>query len=263
MTDVWTQAVRHQLGLGRLLPLGGPRDGAWLTERAADSVLRRVARHVPGVRLGTLRLALADPEQTYVAAVPPPPSALPPGPLRISAEFAATADLTAPEAEPLPMTATRLRTALASAAEERLGLTVTDVDLRVTGLLGADAGADETDVHPGEGQRTKEPEPRPEDRPDSGPDDDESRVAAATLSVPGVARLTGALGGLGRAVHIEEHADEDHAGEAALPRRHVRVEIEVHADERALDVAREVRSTVTEALPDHPSVAVLVTGVTD
>ncbi|MGC3004257.1 nucleopolyhedrovirus P10 family protein, partial [Streptomyces sp. G35A] len=33
--DRWTRAVREQVGLGRLLPLGGPRDGAWIAERAA------------------------------------------------------------------------------------------------------------------------------------------------------------------------------------------------------------------------------------
>lgn len=244
MADQWTRAVRRQLGFGRLLPLGGPRDGAWITEKAAESVLRHAARHVPGAHLGTLRLALADPDETHEPAVPPPPSALPPGPLRINADFTATLAT----GEPLPALASRLRTALAEAATERLGLTVTEVDLRVTGLL---EEGDETDVRSDERQQTKEPEPEPT------LEDDESRVAAAALTVPGVARLTGTLAGLGRAVHIEEHS-----GEATLPRRHVRVELEVHADRRALEVAREVREAASDALPDHPSVAVLITGVT-
>ncbi|MEU9384064.1 hypothetical protein AB0D38_25170, partial [Streptomyces sp. NPDC048279] len=34
--DRWTEAVRHPLGLGRLLPLGGPHDGAWVTEALHD-----------------------------------------------------------------------------------------------------------------------------------------------------------------------------------------------------------------------------------
>jgi hypothetical protein len=244
MADQWTQAVRRQLGFGRLLPLGGPHDGAWITEKAAESVLRHAARHVPGAHLGTLRLALADPDETHEPAVPPPPSALPPGPLRINADFTATLAT----GEPLPALASRLRAALAEAATERLGLTVTEVDLRVTGLL---EEGDETDVRPDERQQTKEPEPEPT------LEDDESRVAAAALTVPGVARLTGTLAGLGRAVHIEEHS-----GEATLPRRHVRVELEVHADRRALEVAREVREAASDALPDHPSVAVLITGIT-
>jgi hypothetical protein len=57
-------------------------------------------------------------------------------------------------------------------------------------------------------------------------------------------------------VHIEERQDE-----AALPHRHARVEIAVSADRRAVEVAREVRRKVGEALPDHPTVAVLVTAI--
>jgi hypothetical protein len=48
----------------------------------------------------------------------------------VEAEFEASVG------EPIPYAARRLRTALFEAAEERLGLTVTEVDLRVTGLLG-------------------------------------------------------------------------------------------------------------------------------
>ncbi|MFI1208391.1 nucleopolyhedrovirus P10 family protein [Streptomyces sp. NPDC020802] len=233
--DRWTQAVRHQIGLGRLLPLGGARDGAWITEAAATSVLRRAVRHVPGVRLDALRLSLADPDGASEPAVPAPPSALPPGPLRIAAEFAAplTPD------EPLPMTASRLRAALASTATDRLGLSVTEVDLRVTGLL--EEGADP--APPAEPDEARPDEPHP------APDTDEARVSAAALSVPGVTALS-------RKVRVEErHAD------TALPRRHVLVEIRVGTAGRALDVARAVRAKVTEALPDHPSVAVLVTAV--
>ncbi|MBZ9640716.1 nucleopolyhedrovirus P10 family protein, partial [Streptomyces sp. PSKA30] len=111
--DGWTWAVRRQLGLGRLLPLGGPRDGAWITERAVEAVLRHAAGAVPGVRLGAVGISLADPEGAHEPAVPPPPSALPPGPLRVTAGFAATA------AEPLPTAASRLRRALAAAASQR------------------------------------------------------------------------------------------------------------------------------------------------
>ncbi|MPY50022.1 nucleopolyhedrovirus P10 family protein [Streptomyces acidicola] len=243
--DGWAKTVRQQIGLGRVLPLGGPRDGAWITEKAAGSVLRRAAGSTRGLRLGALRISLIDPDAPYDPAVPPPPSALPPGPLRVGADFLASADPTAPAAEPLPATAARLRAALAAAARERLGLTVSEVDLRVTGLLDADedAAIPAADA----GQADGEPVPEP---PGDG---EESRVAAAALSVPGVTRLTGALGGLGRAVHIETGP--------ALPRRHVRVEVAVTATERALDVARAVRTAVGKALPDHPSVAVVVTAV--
>lgn len=234
MTERWAQAVRHQLGLGRLLPLGGARDGAWITEGAAGVVLRRAARGVPGVRLGTLRLGLAEPEDAEEPAVPLPPSALPPGPIRLTADFAATA------AVPLPDTVSRLRPVLATAATEGIGLAVTEVDLRVTGLL--------DDAEPPAPAAEAVPSATARDTADT----DEARVAAAALSVPGVTRL----GGLGRAVRIEEQQDG-----AALAHRHVRVEVAVDDAHRALDVARQVRTAVGNALHDHPTVAVLITTV--
>ncbi|MCA1272758.1 hypothetical protein LCE32_22340, partial [Streptomyces sp. 7G] len=56
--DGWTAGVRERLGLGRLLPLGGPADGVWIAETAAASVLRAAAR--PGAVLGELRIGLAE-----------------------------------------------------------------------------------------------------------------------------------------------------------------------------------------------------------
>jgi hypothetical protein len=236
--EQWERTVRQQLGLGRLLPLGGPRDGAWISEEAARGVLRSAAADLRNVRLGAVRIGLARPEETHEPAVPPPPSALPPGPLRIAAEFEAT------PAEPLPVTAERLRTALAGAAAGRLGLELDEVDLRVTALLEEGAeGAERSAV------RAPEP-PRPAE---AGPGD-ETLAAVAALAVPGVAGLTGLLG---RPVHIEDRE----TGVGSLPRRHVRVELAVGAGRRALDVAREVRAAVGAALPDGPTVAVLVTAV--
>lgn len=217
-------------GLGRLLPLGGAHDGAWIAEEAAEAVLRRAVRELRGVRLDRLRISLTDPEDVHDPVVPPPPSALPPGPLRVTAEFAATAD------EPLPAAAALLRTALSTAATERLGLTVTEVDLRVTSLL------------------DEEPEAGPVRRPEpASAEPAGDPAAAAALSVPGVTGLTAALG---RAVQVEERQ-----GETALPRRHVRVEVAVDAERRAVDVARAVRREVGKAIPGHPTVAVLVTAV--
>ncbi|GGQ41890.1 nucleopolyhedrovirus P10 family protein [Streptomyces mutabilis] len=250
--DRLTRAVREQLGLGRLLPLGGPRDGAWIAERAVREVLMAAAGAVAGVRLEGLRVAPADPGDAWEPAVPSPPSALPPGPLRVTADFAAMT------AEPLPVAADRLRAALATAGHE-LGLTVTDVDLRVTALL---------DTEPELAPEPREPAPEPRSgpaadsapgpgpRPRPGPDrgeGDAGRAAGAALAVPGVSRLTATLG---RPVDITELPQE-----SAPPRRHVRVELAVRADHRALEVARQVRTAVTEALPDRPSVAVLVTAV--
>ncbi|MFC5957555.1 hypothetical protein ACFP51_24735 [Streptomyces pratens] len=285
--DRWTRTVRQQLGLGRLLPLGGPRDGAWIFERAAGAVLRRaVARAEPGLRLDGLRIALAAPEDAGEPVVPAPPSALPPGSLRVTARFAA------PAAEPLPVTADRLRAVLSRAAAERIGLVVTEVDLGVTELLDAEAGtaagpaaesrardtangpADGPAATPSEGQAATPSEGQaatpsegqaatpsegqaaaPSDAPDSG-GSDEDRVAAAALAVPGVSRLTGALG---RAVHLAPSPQAPDG--VALTGRHARVDLAVGADHRALDVARSVRSAVSAALPDRPTVAVLVTAV--
>ncbi|MEE1765743.1 nucleopolyhedrovirus P10 family protein [Streptomyces sp. SP18BB07] len=310
--DGWTKAVRQQLGLGRVLPLGGPHDGAWITESAARTALRRAAGSLPGLSLGRLRISSVDSggkkgEDTdgygHETAVPPPPSALPPGPLRVTADLAASAG---PAAEPLPATAARLRKALFAAAGDRLGLTVAEVDLRVTHLVETDTGpsdlmeadaespdlmeadAESPDLMEADAESpdlmeadAESPKPLETDAGPSGPapgpsssaaastaavgDDKESRVAAAALSVPGVARLTGVFGGLGvlgglggadgpaRAVAI--------AAGPALSRRHVRVELAVTEERRALDVAREVRAAVSDSLPDHPSVAVLITAV--
>lgn len=231
--EQWARTVRHQLGLGRLLPLGGPRDGAWISEEAAGAVLRAAVEGLRDVRLGGLRIGLADPEDAHEPAVPPPPGALPPGALRLTAEFEARLS------QPLPVTAERLRTALTLTAEQRLGLALGEVDLRVTALLDED-----TEPSP---VRPPEP-PRPAE---AGPGE-ETLAAGAALSVPGVAGLTGLLG---RPVQIAERESE-----GALPRRHVRIELAV--DRRALDVARAVRARVGQVLPDHPTVAVLVTAVT-
>ncbi|MEU8949820.1 nucleopolyhedrovirus P10 family protein [Streptomyces sp. NPDC048489] len=290
--DRWTRAVARQLGLGRLLPLGHRGDGAWITEEAARTVLRRAADAVPGVRVGALRVSLADPARTCDPAVPPPPGALPPGPLRVTGEFAASADPSAPGGEPLPAVAARLRSALGTAATERLGLMVTEVDLRVTALLDTGTPAPVTGPGPSTGSAPADgPEQAdgsdlagqwdpaggsdPDDgwdlagdlTPAGGPDpvagpgavdepvsSEAARVAAAVLSVPGVDRLAGALG---RPVHFTEVRGTD----LALPRRHVRVEVAVSAAVRAADVAGAVRAAVAETLPDVPSVAVLVTAV--
>ncbi|MGW3667322.1 nucleopolyhedrovirus P10 family protein [Streptomyces sp. NPDC005141] len=253
--DRWTQVVRHQLGLGRLLPLGLALDGAWITEEAAESALRRETAAVDGVRLGALRIALADPERTGTPAVPPPPSALPPGPLRVTAEFRASVDPTSPGVEPLPAVAARLRLTLATTATQRLGLDVAEVDLQVTDLLeegeSSDAPAEEAE-DAGEA---------PTDAPADGvrralapKDPEEARIAAVALAVPGVTRLTEVLG---QPVHIGTAP----APEPALPRRHIRVELAVSPDERAVDVARAVRTAITRTAGDTPSVAVLVTAV--
>ncbi|GGY90276.1 hypothetical protein [Streptomyces nitrosporeus] len=219
--DPWTAAVRRRLGLGRLLPLGGPEDGAWIAERAAAAVLRSATADT-GAFLEELRLAWAGSGDSPVSGLPGPPGALPPGPLRIEGAFAATAR------RPLPQTAGALRAALLTAAAGRLGLTVREVDLRVTDLL------DEEPARRAEGPDTvRAAEP-------------EGAAGAAAVRVPGVVALTRVLGS---AVHTG--AD------------HVRVELATARDRRALDVARSVRAAVAGALEDGTAVTVLVTAVVD
>lgn len=98
-TEAWMQAVRRQLDLGRLLPLGGPDDGTWITEQAAVRALGRTAAEIPGVWLESLRIGPASLGPVSEPSVRPPASALPPGPLRIEAAF------TAFMGQPLPRTA--------------------------------------------------------------------------------------------------------------------------------------------------------------
>ncbi|MDN3297790.1 hypothetical protein QWM81_27880 [Streptomyces ficellus] len=220
----WAATVRSRIGLGRLLPLGGPADGAWVAERAANAVLRRAARQVPGVEPGRLRIAPAEAEAARFAAepvFPAPPGSVPPGPLRIEAEFAAGYGAA------LPDLAERVRTALFAASAQRLGLPVTEVDLRVTALLDAPPDAPATAPPPGE-PATQVAQP-PEDP-----------VGAAAAAVPGVARLTTTLG-----PSVHRAAD------------HVRIELETAPGHRALDVAVAVREAVGGTLP----VTVLVTDV--
>ncbi|MEI5032831.1 hypothetical protein RB201_07805 [Streptomyces sp. S1A(2023)] len=235
--DGWAAAVRQRVGLGRLLPLGGPADGAWIAETAAAAVLRGATAR-PGTVVGKLRIGPT--EAAVEAAVagggrdasggpadpappPAPPNALPSVPLRIEAEFSTTPD------GPLPDAAAALRTALLTAAAARLGLEIAEVDLTVTALL--EVGA--TDQVTAVGTAPPAPGAKPE-----GP------VATAAAGVPGVVSLTRVLGG-------PVHTAHDH----------VRVEVATAGDHRALDVARSVRTAVAAAAEERLPVSVLVTDV--
>ncbi|MGK5641872.1 nucleopolyhedrovirus P10 family protein [Streptomyces sp. URMC 126] len=237
--DALVRAVRRQLGIGVLLPLGDPADGAWITEQAVAGVLRRAARGVAGVRLGTLRVTAAEAGAVRPSGFPVPPGALPPGPLRCAADLAAALTPGAlphefahdvPH-EPLYETADRLRAALWAVSEERLGLEWAAIDLRVTDVLpglppeesGAPGEAEPASGRPAPSDPVRAPAP-------SDP------VRAAALAVPGVAREHAVLAG-GR----------DPAA---------RVQFAVAGGHRASDVARAVREAVGPA-----PVAVVVTAV--
>lgn len=233
-TETWTQAVRHQLDLGRLLPLGGPDDGTWITEQAAARALGRAAAEVPGVRLESLRIGSAPLEPVSEPAVRPPASALPPGPLRI--EAAVTASL----AQPLPETAEQLRSALLNAAAERLGLATVTADLRVTDLH----EGPETGVKSRTAARAMRPPPEAAAARSSPPVTGTAsmrglvgELADVATAVPGVARLTAVLGS--RPVKVEDHD--------APPGRHIEVHLAVAPGHHPLEVARAVRDAVAAA----------------
>ncbi|MEV7470176.1 hypothetical protein [Streptomyces kronopolitis] len=240
----WAQAVRAQLGIGRVLPLGGPADGSWITERAAAGVLLRAAGTPAGVRPGSLRLSVADPDRAPEPAVPAPPSALPPGPLRIEADFAATGD------RPLPTVAEQVRTALLEASVRELGLVVGVVDLRVSGLL---EGA--SDEEAAAAPLAPTPPSVPADGPPAVPvregrggarPDGAAGIAAIVLGVDGVAGLAPVLGP---------------SRPVALADGHALIQLATAPGHRALDVAAAVRRTVASAPPAVSTVAVLVTAV--
>ncbi|MBT2384228.1 nucleopolyhedrovirus P10 family protein [Streptomyces sp. ISL-11] len=219
--DQWAQTVRRQLARGRLLPLGGAEDGAWITESAAVGALRRAAHAaLPAVRLEAVRIALV--KATSPPAVPPPPSALPPGPLRIEADVATTADL------PFPETAARLRAVLRHTAEEGLGLLVESTDLRLTDLL--DAGTPPRNEPDGPGTA-----PTP---PPAGQDP----LTRAALAVPGVTHASSRTRG--------DHVQVD-----------ITVTVERRALDTARDVRTAVGRASTQVTPSPSTVAVMVTAI--
>ncbi|MFG3285842.1 hypothetical protein [Streptomyces sp. NPDC048111] len=221
--DGWSAAVRRRLGAGRLLALGGPEDGAWITERAAGALLSVAAAGVPGLVLTSLRVGPADPDAPARPLVTPPPSALPPVPLRITAELAVVGG------HPVPELTARLREALFSAAQDRLGLDVSDVDLKVTDLLDAPPGTRPDPPFGG-------PPPGPAEAPATA-------AAAAALATPGVVQLTDELGPPVR--ETDGH-----------------LQVELTTLGHPLEVARAVRGAVARAVPAAGSVGVLVTWVT-
>ncbi|MFF7447454.1 MULTISPECIES: hypothetical protein [unclassified Streptomyces] len=256
--EAWTQAVRSRLALGRLLPLGGPPDGTWITEQAAVQALRRTAAEVPGVRLGSLRIGSAPLQPVSEPAVRPPASALPPGPLTIEAAF------TASPARPLPETADDLRNALLGAATERLGLATVTADLRVTDLR----DIPEAEM-PSRTEAATTIRPEPEATATQNAEATAARhappvtgtgsrglvgeVTDVAAGVPGVARLTAVLGS--RPVKVTDHDDP--------PGRHIEVHLAAGPGHHPLHVARAVREAVAEAAATATSgpvtVAVLIT----
>ncbi|TXS57648.1 hypothetical protein EAO77_01130 [Streptomyces sp. t39] len=243
--------VRGRIVPGRLLPLGGPKDGTWITEQAAVGTLWPTAE-IPGVRLESMRIG-PDPGRAVSAPVVlPPAGALPPGPLRIEAAITTSATL------PLHRSAERLRTLLLDVAAAHLGLTLVAVDLRVTDLH----DAMETESSPQTVRRAESPAahaaPSRSAFPAAGAEPlygQSGRLATVASAVPGVARLTALPGGRPIAV---EHQDDP-------PGTHIEVRLAIAPGHRPLDVTRAVRAAVSAAAADDitgpASTAVLVTEV--
>jgi hypothetical protein len=238
-----------------LLPLGGPHDGTWITEQAAVQALGRAAVEIPGVRMVSLRIGAAPLEPVSEPTVRPPASALPPGPLRIEAAF------TASPARPLPEAAAQLRSALLAAAE-RLGLATVTADLRVTDLRDGPETGPETDLQSRTTATAQRPTPEAaaaaarSSLPITGTGSMRGparELAGVATAVPGVARLTVALGS--RPVKVEDHDDP--------PGRHIEVHLAVVPGHHPLEVARAVRDAVADAAttdtPGPVTAAVLIT----
>lgn len=247
------RAVRGQLlYLGRLLPLGGPGDGSWITEQAAVRTLWRTAAEVPGIWLETMRIGLAPHDPVSDPAVRPPAGALPPGPLKIEASFSASA------AQPLRQAAEQLRSTLLSAAAERLGLTTVAADLRVMDLReGTETAvksrtARKATMPPSEAALARSSAPATGTEPLRGP---LGEVAGIAMAVPGVARLSAVVGS--RPVRVEDRDDP--------PGRHIEVQLVVAPGHQPLKVVGAVRAAVTDAAISDTqgpvTVAILVTEI--
>ncbi|HEY9367767.1 MAG TPA: hypothetical protein VIU94_04830, partial [Streptomyces sp.] len=146
------------------------------------------------------------------------PGGLPPGRLRIRAEFAAAAQ------RPLPELAEEVRTALFAASEQRLGLRIAEVDLRVTSLLDEPPDSPAPTAPPG--------------RPRSGASVPDDPLAAAAASVEGVSAVTSVHG--------------------------ARIELATARPHRPLDVARAVRAALAGAGPGEATagdVTIVVTAI--
>lgn len=243
-TDRLTRTVREQVAQGRLLPLGGPGDALWITERAAAGALRRACAALPGVRLGDIGLMLGGGTSEGVPAAAPV-GALPHVPLMIAADFEAVVG------EPLPRVADRLRDTLWAAATDGLGLTVQAVDLRVTGLLEDDPG-------PSAALDAQEADAEPETGPAIVRGIAEA-VEAAARAVPGVLRLTRRLAGFGGGLRIHDTEPPD------APARHVQLQVATAPGHRPLTVARHTAAAVARAAsagaPGPVGTAVVVTDV--
>ncbi|MER5972963.1 hypothetical protein ABT112_25065 [Streptomyces sp. NPDC002055] len=107
------QAVRAEIRLGRMLPLGETEEDLRIAGTAAARVLRRAADSVPGARAVSCRLT----------------------PDRDTAGIKVTLTLAAALDRPLPERARHVRAAVLHAAHRTLGLQVGRLDLKIVDTL--------------------------------------------------------------------------------------------------------------------------------
>ncbi|WP_051699799.1 Asp23/Gls24 family envelope stress response protein [Streptomyces sp. NRRL F-4474] len=106
--------VRLELRPGRTLPLGEADEDIWMYESVAARTVRAAAEEVPGVRAGSCRIA--------------PPGGGVRGPVTVRLE------VTVEYGHDLRATSEAVRRGAVSAARDRLGLTVSALDVTVSDL---------------------------------------------------------------------------------------------------------------------------------
>ncbi|MER7730324.1 Asp23/Gls24 family envelope stress response protein [Streptomyces erythrochromogenes] len=109
--------VRLELRPGRTLPLGGADEDIWVYESVAARTLRAAAEEVPGVRAGSCRIAPSGGRGEH-----------PRGPVTVQLE------VTVAYGHELRATCEAVRRDTGRAADERLGLAVSSLDVTVTDL---------------------------------------------------------------------------------------------------------------------------------
>lgn len=116
----------------RVLPMGAVEEGLWVTDEAASAVLLAALTEQLEGRALSCQVAGAsgaDAQDADTAATSrganAPPGAELAGRLRASVEVAVPLD------DPLPRSAERVRQAVLAAGEDRLGLPLAEVDVRV------------------------------------------------------------------------------------------------------------------------------------
>ncbi|MFI6697391.1 hypothetical protein ACIBJC_00155 [Streptomyces sp. NPDC050509] len=129
--------VRLELRPGRTLPLGAPEEDDWIVEAAAARAFRAAAETLPGVRAGSCRISPLEPRATGSGTGGPADR----GPVQVRLEVAAGLG------RPLHELAEAVRTRVADAARDAIGIEVARIDVLVVDLL-------DEDHHTGEDHHT-------------------------------------------------------------------------------------------------------------